>query len=69
MVYNQEIVRKNRMNVSKSLKVSEQNKFILINSMNIVKIIGIIKIIYAIKKAFTNRIKNNRITKKSWVQC
>ena len=66
MVYNQELSRNNRTNVRKSLRVSQENKLISVNSLNIAKNI---KTVCAIKTVFLNSIKNNRIEEKSWVQC
>lgn len=70
MVYNQELSRNNRVNVKKDLIVSQENKLIFVNSKNIPNNIpNNIKFTCVIKKGFTNRIKNNRIAEKSWVQC
>jgi hypothetical protein len=66
MEYNQELSRNDRASVRKSLRVSQENKLISTNNLNIAKNI---KTICAIKMVFLNSIKNNRIVEKLWVQC
>ncbi|MDF2564781.1 MAG: hypothetical protein K0Q53_1176 [Massilibacillus sp.] len=66
MEYNQELSRNDRASVRKSLRVSQENKLISTNNLNIAKNI---KTVCAIKMVFLNSIKNNRIVEKLWVQC